>query len=60
MHKANTCTADQTVPRKFLLQTVAVQVEGITKYMLSSELKLIVATDAVEIWLVVTWELSYA
>lgn len=57
MHEANTCTADQTVPRKFLLQTVAVQVE---KYMLSSESKLIVAADAVEIWLVVTWELSYA
>ena len=44
MHEANTCTADQTVPRKFLLQTVAVQVE---KYMLSSESKLIVAADAV-------------
>ena len=57
MHEANTCTADQTVPRKFLLQTVAVQVE---KYMLSSESKLIVAADAVEMWLVVTWELSCA
>ena len=54
MHKANTCTADQTLPRKFLLNMVALQVEGKTKYMLFSESKLIVAADSVEIQLVVT------
>ena len=56
MHKANTCTAGQTLPRKFLLNMVALQVEGKTKYniMLFSESKLIVAADSVEIQLVVT------
>ena len=48
------------MPHKFLLQMVALQVEGKTKYMLFSESKLIVAADAVEIQLIVTWEFSCA